>query len=296
MAEDFPSLFRSSDREARQQQQRYMWLLKINLGSLVTAGAMSLIVEVSPWFAFLQGAMLLIALFSIFGLYMLQPQRRWYRLRALAESVKTASWRYMMRAAPYDGADLDADRAFSQCLRKIYSSNMVISRVPRNESVTNWYQMTKKMKEIRNLSIQDRKKFYMQYRIEDQNTWYRKKSLENTRRNTAWSIALCILVFIAIACAFLRIIDIDKFHWLVDLLVVSASSIFAWIQAGRYQELAASYALAAHEIGLLVVASEHISEEGAFSEFVGDAENAFSREHTQWQARRDAKPLELAPS
>ena len=51
--------------------------------------------------------------------------------------------------------------------------------------------------------------------------------------------------------------------------------------------VAASYALAAHEIGLIKEQSLLPDTPEKFSLFVGDAENAFSREHTQWVARKD---------
>ena len=59
------------------------------------------------------------------------------------------------------------------------------------------------------------------------------------------------------------------------------------MQAKRYSELAASYALTAHEISLIREQALNPSTEEEFSKFVSDAENAFSREHTQWSARRD---------
>ena len=62
----------------------------------------------------------------------------------------------------------------------------------------------------------------------------------------------------------------------------------SWIQAKRFQELAASYALAAHEISIIRQQSSGPMDDRAFSRFVGDAENAFSREHTQWVARQDS--------
>ena len=55
----------------------------------------------------------------------------------------------------------------------------------------------------------------------------------------------------------------------------------------RFSELAASYALAAHEIGIIREQANAVSE-AQFSTFVADTENAFSREHTQWVARKDA--------
>jgi hypothetical protein len=61
----------------------------------------------------------------------------------------------------------------------------------------------------------------------------------------------------------------------------------SWMQAKRFSELAASYALAAHEISLIKEQSLLPDTDEKFSLFVGDAENAFSREHTQWVARKD---------
>jgi len=66
-----------------------------------------------------------------------------------------------------------------------------------------------------------------------------------------------------------------------------AASVLSWMQAKRFSELAASYALAAHEISLIREKSMLPNTPDEFSQFVGDAENAFSREHTQWVARKD---------
>ena len=61
------------------------------------------------------------------------------------------------------------------------------------------------------------------------------------------------------------------------------------MQAKRFSDLAASYALAAHEIGFINEQAGRVgNDEEKFSSFVADAETAFSREHTQWVARRDA--------
>ena len=77
-------------------------------------------------------------------------------------------------------------------------------------------------------------------------------------------------------------------YWPTDLLGSCAAALLAWIQAKRFGELSTSYNLAAHEIALIRERAADIREEREFSIFVGDAENAFSREHTHWAARRDA--------
>jgi SMODS and SLOG-associating 2TM effector domain 1 len=91
----------------------------------------------------------------------------------------------------------------------------------------------------------------------------------------------------AVVLALLRIQFIKADMWPTDIFVAAAASLLSWMQAKRFSELAASYALATHEIGIIREQSLEPNSDEAFSLFVGDAENAFSREHTQWTARRD---------
>ncbi|MBC8739408.1 SLATT domain-containing protein [Paraburkholderia sp. UCT31] len=103
-----------------------------------------------------------------------------------------------------------------------------------------------------------------------------KRSWATFCRNCSAALRLATL---PLSCAY---------RWELSHRVAAAASVMAWIQTKRFQELAASYTLTAHEIGLLRIALPTPPAEDKFSVYVGDAENAFSREHTQWQARRDA--------
>jgi hypothetical protein len=69
-------------------------------------------------------------------------------------------------------------------------------------------------------------------------------------------------------------------------LIVIAASIIGWMQIKNFNELAAAYTVAAHEIGLIKIRAAEVTRDDAFSEFVNDAEKAFSREHTLWIARQ----------
>jgi hypothetical protein len=75
---------------------------------------------------------------------------------------------------------------------------------------------------------------------------------------------------------------------LFDPLVIVVTAPFVWLQVKRHGELAGSYLLTAHEIGHIQGRSGSVSDEKTLSDFVNEAEFAFSREHTQWSARRDA--------
>jgi hypothetical protein len=72
-----------------------------------------------------------------------------------------------------------------------------------------------------------------------------------------------------------------------DILIAIAASLLTWMQAKRFSELSASYALTANEIGIVREQADDLVSDGTLSSFVGDSENAFSREHTQWVARKD---------
>jgi hypothetical protein len=84
-----------------------------------------------------------------------------------------------------------------------------------------------------------------------------------------------------------RLFYLDSPFWPTDFFIAIAASLLGWIQAKRYTENSASYALATHEISLIREQALSVKTPNDLSLYVGDAENAFSREHTQWAARKD---------
>ncbi|MFA6233747.1 MAG: SLATT domain-containing protein [Bacteroidota bacterium] len=140
---------------------------------------------------------------------------------------------------------------------------------------------------MRACSVDERKERYAACRIKDQLTWYAKKAVFNRRTSNGFFGALIATNAVAVVCATLRIKFVDVPFWPTDIFVACSACLLSWMQAKRFSELASSYALAAHEIGLIREHSLLPNTDEEFSTFVGDAENAFSREHTQWVARKD---------
>jgi hypothetical protein len=131
------------------------------------------------------------------------------------------------------------------------------------------------------------KDWYYKRRIQDQLGWYRMKAKWNRRRGQAWFGALIAINGFALISAIARIAMPEFERWPTDILVAGAAAVLAWVQTKKFHELSATYTLTAHEILLMNETLPATDKEADFSIFVGDAENAFSREHTQWQARRD---------
>lgn len=282
---DFPALYRSADDLSIESQRKFLSALKSHLILLVIAAVLS-IIHVDHWLvAVLQLLSLLGALSCSIYLFSKRPDRYWYAARAVAESIKTITWRYVCRAEPFQADDAMAKNEFSLKLKAIVEQNK--DTVQALTSFLDAPQITLVMTEMRSRNLDARKATYAKSRIGNQLAWYAKKASLNRKSSYKFFWALIIINTIAVICAILRIKFLEFQLWPTDILVAAAASILSWMQAKRFSELAASYALAAHEIGLIREHSLQAVSDKEFSQFVGDAENAFSREHTQWVARQD---------
>ncbi len=282
---DFPDLYQAADQLSRSAQTRFFSVLFLNLVFLVVAAILSVYNQPHVGMAYAQVVVLFLSLGCTAYLGYSTPEKKWYGGRALAESVKTISWRYMVRAEPFDKNNQISRSIFISTLSEILEANREISREAVSDS--DRAQITGQMSSIRETSLEDRKKFYLDQRVTDQLGWYNRKALFNRRRADLFFGLLCVANIVAIAFAISKVRSPSVESWPTDIFVAIAASLLAWTQAKRYRELSASYKLAAHEISLIREKLALINTEKEFSLFIGDAENAFSREHTQWVARRD---------
>lgn len=282
---DFPSLYRSADELSLDSQTHFFRALRVHLVTLVVAAALS-IVSVPHWSI---AAFQLIALLGALGcsiyLFSIRPDRFWYAGRAVAESIKTITWRYVCRAEPFQGDDIRAKNDFRQKLKAIVEQNRDVCQALTKH--LDGAQITLAMDQMRTKSLEDRRANYASGRIANQLSWYANKAAFNRRKSKGFFWLLIATNAVAVACAILRLTCPDQHFWPTDVFVAAAASFLSWMQGKRFSELASSYALAAHEIGLIREQSLLPDTEEKFSLFVADAENAFSREHTQWVARKD---------
>jgi hypothetical protein len=163
--------------------------------------------------------------------------------------TRAVTWRYVCRAEPFQGDDASARNDFRQTLKQIVEQNREVC-----QSLTehlDGLQFTPVMEQMRARTLEERRATYADCRIKDQLTWYAKKAAFNRRMSRYFFWALIGVNTIAVVCAVLRMVYVDQPFWPTDVFVAMAASVLSWMQAKRFSELAASYALAAHEIGLI---------------------------------------------
>lgn len=282
---EYPALYNSADRGSASAQGLYLWTIRLEYGLLFAISVM-----VAYGGAQNASRITITAILVILGgLFVFKSVKEllqdWYRCRALAESIKTSTWRFAMRAHPFnDAKSIQEPLAnFRNLLNEILRANASLAK---SFTAVGTDQVTEGMLRVRALPLEQRLEYYNTHRVSNQRLWYVKKAKANRVANQRW-IFTTILIYIS-AVIFLNAPPAGvKLSWLFDPSIVLVTSIIGWMQMKRYSELSASYTLTAHEIGIIASNINGIKDEDAWSDFVNEAELAFSREHTQWVARRD---------
>ncbi|MBR0555764.1 DUF4231 domain-containing protein [Ciceribacter sp. L1K23] len=287
LTDDYPALYVNADRASIKWQRTYLRMLLGQYFFILLAGCLTILPS-SPYLREQTAIYLICVLIAaVLLLYMTvkKPQKEWYETRALAESIKTLTWRFIMRSGPFsnDGAKHPPRQAFKVFLDELVRSD----GSALTADLAFGPQITAEMEKKRALTLSDRKDVYLQYRIRDQLSWYRRKSHFNRRRSNLFSATCVLLYMLGVGVALYQLaMGTLVVQWVSEPLLVTAAGIIGWMQAKRYEELAASYALAAHEIAQIEHNLETVTTEAEFDAFVAEAEVAFSREHTQWIARQ----------
>ncbi|MBI0382966.1 DUF4231 domain-containing protein, partial [Streptomyces albiflaviniger] len=283
---DFPALYRAADSNSLSGQRRYLRTTRLQLGSLVAAALFGLF----GWHAgrtdiasVLAAVAFASALVSEIYLLKERPDRQWYTGRAVAESTKTLTWRYMVGGSPLGVETVDrgsADALLLDRFADIEADVQPLWLIP-DEGAPG--QITAAMALTRGLPLDERRDFYLKHRINDQLDWYRRKARWNARAATRWSVTLAVLELVGLAAGIARaagMVEVD----LMGFAAALAAAGTAWVQAKQHQNLATAYAVTGHELSAISARMPSAPSESAWASFVADAEEAISREHTLWRA------------
>lgn len=289
--QNFPAVYQAADQEAARSQRLYFTMLWGQYFCLFSASLLTLFAGYVHQSLLLAGYFFLLVSGAVAALTLgaAKPNQNWYRFRALAESCKTLSWRYMMGSAPFAPDDDTAQTSalFAIRLHELVTfqpldSARLIQSEDADEQATPW------MQKLQTEGFDNRKAFYLEHRIDNQLKWYKVKAKAN-QRSSQKSLAAIVLVYLsamgATALQFYHPLTESQVLWVAEPLLVLVASLLGYAQAKRFSELSASYALTALEIQKLRTGFLPIKDDAALRDYVNVAEDAFSREHTQWIAR-----------
>lgn len=299
---DYPALYQAADTASTRAQKLYLRLFRGTLVFLICGALLGSAVVKSPqWHqaaSIIAAVLLGLSIVLSATLKTFSPEKTWFGGRSVAESIKSITWRYMAGGEPY-GIVLEpqqADSKFIGELRSILQERRSLAW--KYSDSGDAPQITMEMRAKRSESAENRLSLYLRERVKQQRSWYGTKATEAERLHLKWFCVSILGQAAALTSAILMIAFADAPINLTGAFSAVAAASMAWLQMKRYQDLAQAYALAAHELGLIEVQAEHVHRlmdiqaqqahrEEQLASFVANAENAISREHTMWVARRD---------
>jgi hypothetical protein len=287
---DYPALYRAADAASRRARMAHTRLVGAELILLVAAAAIGagqslLPSAASGWERSLPAVLLVAALIAKLANRLQRFDEHWFDGRTVAETVKSATWRYVMGVRPYNGDGTQPETTLGEALREALAARPALAAYLHRLPAGSRQVVTERMHQTRLMSPQQRKGFYLTARVDDQEAWYAGKSQANARSATTWFWVSLLFEGLALAATIVVAttgIRVD----LVSVLAAVSAAATAWTQLGRHDELAKSYGLAAHELIVLHSRLELADSEEAFRQGVEETESAISREHTMWMAKR----------
>ncbi|MEU7083780.1 DUF4231 domain-containing protein [Streptomyces achromogenes] len=284
--EELPEPFASADAASRSGQLVYLRGTRLRLIFAVLSAVLAVVsfkvgrgwdvAALLVAFAFV--ATLLVEIWMLAG----KPERKWYDGRALAESTKTLAWRYAVAADPFTLSRTveESSRHFIREVEKL------IDDVPSDSIVVPApVRITERMREVRDSPLPVRRDAYLRGRIENQQTWYSRKAVYNTKMADRWRITLIVTEGLGVVVAVLKaggLVSID----LPGIVAAALGAGSAWFAARQHESLGRAYTFAANDLSTIYARLQGIVTEADWAREVANAEEAISREHTMWRASR----------
>lgn len=288
---DFPGIQQAADKASDKSQKYYINLVRLNLITGVTAALITIynFEQIEPkLYIYIVSLVLLVTSLGLTGLIKyFKFEDLWYQGRALAESVKTLTWRYVTCSENFESNVplQEVERTFTDSLHTLQTKFPDLVQF-MDTNLLQQNAITAKMNMTRNLPWQKRLENYVKCRIDDQVSWYSNKAKFNKRKKAKWLwLIIGTQVLAILSCTSLVVWPSSSWN-LVGLFTTISASAIAWLELKQYQSLIQAYTTAFMELTLIKSLSSTIVTEADFTTYVLDSENAVSREHTMWLVQR----------
>lgn len=196
--DDYPGLFQAADAASVQRQRSYRKVVLSRLVLTVAAAAFGAVqLDGLNWLA-LGTAVAFVGVMALeLGEATSRPDKSWYTTRALSESVKTLTWRYIAGAEPFPSTSDSADCDF---VERISALQQDMPDVPLPGTTPT---ITDKMRAVRAAPLAERKQAYLTGRVIDQQNWYANKALHHQRQARILRTLMLVLEVVGIVGALL---------------------------------------------------------------------------------------------
>ena len=285
MTPKYPSMRDAADKHACIAQRRYFAATTAQL-SLISASALVAGLNTkSPhdqsFVAWSVCVLMFLTLVTSLVLKVGRFEVRWFKCRAFAETAKSLVWQYVMAVddptkcneTAYVREWVDLENRLPELHREFAISS------PDGDLVTTW------MTSVLKLELPEKINLYLKRRLNDQRDWYSDNARKNAALHERWFWAVFVLEAAAILYAALQAWRLLPLN-LVGFVVSTGACFLVWSQAKRFSDLATTYAVAAEDLSQIAFRYRDANDQETVNKLVRDVEDAVSREHSMWLAKR----------
>ena len=220
-----------------------------------------------------------IALATFFGREILRPgaQNQWVSSRSIAEALKSETYRFRSRTAPYD--ESDAPERLNENTEKL------LEKVTHVQAATLSDEQKRERLPEGPLSVDE----YIEERVDEQiDNYYHPRVIEYLKVTKRGSIISLGLGAMAVVLALFGAAGWTA-GWIAFITTITAS-VAAYLYSGRYQYLIVSYQATARQLKLLknrwaIIADKPYKNSEKRNQFVMDCEMVISVENSAWMSQ-----------
>ncbi|HEY9006585.1 MAG TPA: DUF4231 domain-containing protein [Ohtaekwangia sp.] len=289
--EEYPSLYRAADEAAASSQNLYVRLIAIDLVLMVISALATIYNfqsnDAKEWVYVISAAIMGASIILTIIVKTQKFEARWYKGRALAESAKTLTWRYITGSQNFE-INLTSETANAVFISRMEELANEFKDFTQFLDASTLAQpaISEAMQQCRSMSLNDRQSSYILNRIRDQKHWYSTKATFNKRMKNFWFYTIIVCQALSVISSVYLIKMPSSNLNFVGLFTTISAACLAWLQLKQHESLSVAYTTAVIELNFIEEKSKAITSEEDFVKFVLDSENAISREHTLWLAQK----------
>lgn len=289
--ESFPPIYRAASNASQRGQKLYLRFVRANLALMVVGALLGTLGLSDPQakqaLLWCSAGVFTLGLAVSALLALTRWDKDWYAGRAIAESIKSLSWKFVCCAEPFPQKMSESKatdllvKMLQELLRDYRGKEYQLLSEGQGAHATDW------MKAARKEPVDSRRDRYLDQRVRQQSTWYGTGATRNKNKQGWWFSFFLAAQAAAVAAAIATAVN-PTWTWQPSgLFAALAAAIAGWGQVRRFQELTQAYGQAALELDFISHKAAKATTDTELSRFVSDAETAISREHTAWVARRE---------
>lgn len=270
-------------------QKRYLNIVGIQLILLLLISIIATIPELAVTWEklkqFTQLSLIILVLILMIIQFKSNYMDGWQKTRFLAESILSQAWLLFFKINTYNNELKNSLQTFHDRIKSMKSEINISDYLKFLSPISNDNDGPKWIVDNFKLSNTEKIEYYIKNRLNDQEKYYHKKTLDNIHKAERFFWFGIASMGIGALLTVLTIMDVIPNFSYLGLFTTLSALIFSWKQTKRFEELSSTYSVAIDELKDFKKTLLLKPTEDRTKEIIYDIEKSISREHKLWVSK-----------